>query len=253
MTKEGKTFFEVFSQSGVGKEGKGSAGGRPGEDLLVVSEVSNSNKPKRSWRGPYRVGLETIVLGAVGGVLLAVGCFFLGHKLGTYKALSKAQAKTEKIAYNEKTIPKQASSSLKPTSASSKPASPVSKANHEKPQQVPTETAKAQHEKPQQASTEKVSLTPKTVAPSKDIWSLRVISFKEGTKSEEKASDLAKVLKERTGQSAFVAKQGSQIVVCVGEFDSKDSAQLTELQKQIKEFKHEGKVQFAGCYPVRVK
>lgn len=225
MTKEGKTFFEVFSQSASGtsgKETKGSGGGRPEEDLLVISDVSASSKPRRGWRGPYKVGLETVVLGAVGGVLLAVGCFFLGHKLGN-KDLARGKSAAEKIAYTEK--------------ASSKPLSPIAKVSREKPHEV---------------STEKVPLAPKTV-PSKDTWSLRVVSYKEGANGLEKATGLANVLKERTGHNAFVAKQGSQVVVCIGEFNSRDNTQLMELQKQVKEFKYEGKVQFAGCYPVRVK
>ena len=92
MTKEGRTFFEVFSQRSPGKEAKGSGSGSPGEDLLVISEVgsSGSGRPSRNWRGPYRVGLETIVLGAVGGVLLAVGGFFLGFKLVDNRDLTKA-------------------------------------------------------------------------------------------------------------------------------------------------------------------
>lgn len=227
MTKEGRTFFEVFSQRSPGKEVKGSGSGSPGEDLLVISEVgsSGSSRPRRSWRGPYRVGLETIVLGAVGGVLLAVGCFFLGLKLGDNSNLTKgpSESTSGKVASAEKASPKRS-----------------------------TPTAKASQEKPSNVAVAKAAPTPRA-ASGKDTWSLRVISYKEGAKSIEKATGLATLLKERTGHDAFVARQGSQIVVCLGEFDSRNSTQLEELQKQLKGFKYEDKMQFAGSYPVKVK
>lgn len=226
MTKEGRTFFEVFSQRSPGKEAKGSGSGSPGEDLLVISEVGSSgSRPSRNWRGPYRVGLETIVLGAVGGVLLAVGCFFLGLKLGDNRNLTKgpSESTSGKVASAEK--------------ASTKRPAPVAKTPQEKPSNV---------------SVAKAAPAPR-VASDKDTWSIRVVSYKEGAKSIEKAAGLATLLKERTGHDAFVARQGSQIVVCLGEFDSRNSTQLEELQKQLKGFKYEDKMQFAGCYPVKVK
>ncbi len=243
MTKEGKTFFEVFSQGTSGREQKSS--GRPGEDLLVISDVS-SDRPKRSWRGPYRVGLETIVLGAVGGVLLAVGCFFLGLKLGDHRNLAKGQLEsaTTKVATAEKGSPKR-------PAPVAKAQVPAAKVPQEKPGNVPI--AKVSHEKPNNAPVAKASFTPKAVPAEKDTWSLRVIAYKEGGKGIERATNLATTLKERTGHDAFVAKQGSTIVVCLGEFDSRDSAQLLELQKSIRELKYENKMQFAGCYPVKVK
>jgi hypothetical protein len=227
MTKEGRTFFEVFSQRSPGKEVKGSGSGSPGEDLLVISDVgsSGSSRPSRNWRGPYRVGLETIVLGAVGGVLLAVGCFFLGLKLGDDGSLTKgpSESTSGKVASAEKASPKRS-----------------------------TPTVKASQEKPSNVAVAKAAPTPRAVS-DKDTWSLRVVSYKEGAKSIEKATGLATLLKERTGHDAFVARQGSQIVVCLGEFDSRNSTQLEELQKQLKGFKYEDKMQFAGCYPVKVK
>lgn len=227
MTKEGRTFFEVFSQRSPGKEVKGSGSGSPGEDLLVISEVgsSGSSRPSRNWRGPYRVGLETIVLGAVGGVLLAVGCFFLGLKLGDNGSLTKgpSESTSGKVASAEKASPKRS-----------------------------TPTAKASQEKPSNVPVAKAAPAPKATS-DKDMWSLRVVSYKEGAKSVEKAAGLATLLKERTGHDAFVARQGSQIVVCLGEFDSRNSTQLEELQKLLKGFKYEDKMQFAGCYPVKVK
>ncbi|MFN3468001.1 MAG: SPOR domain-containing protein [Candidatus Brocadiales bacterium] len=224
MNKEGKTFFEVFSQSASGKEVKGSASVSPGEDLLVISEVGSSGRSRRSWRGPYRVWLETIVLGAVGGVLLAVGCFFLGLKLGDKDLIKSPTVSSPiKTVQAEKTSPKQ---------------------------QAPA--AKVSQEKPGNGPVTKAPITPKT-ASGKDTWSLRVISYKEGAKGLEKATSLANLLRERTGHGAFVARQGSQIVVCLGEFDSKSSVQLEELQKLVRGFKYEDKVQFAGCYPVKVK
>ncbi len=228
MTKEGRTFFEVFSQRSPGKEAKGSGSGSPGEDLLVISEVgsSGSGRPSRNWRGPYRVGLETIVLGAVGGVLLAVGCFFLGFKLGDNRDLTKgpSESTSVKVASVEKASPKRS-----------------------------TPVAKASQEKPSNVAVAKAAPTPKAAASDKDMWSLRVVSYKEGAKSIEKAAGIATLLKERTGHDAFVARQGSQIVVCLGEFDSRNNTQLEELQKQLKGFKYEGKMQFAGSYPVKVK
>ncbi|MDI6759925.1 MAG: hypothetical protein QMD05_03795 [Candidatus Brocadiaceae bacterium] len=228
MTKEGRTFFEVFSQRSPGKEVKGSSSGSPGEDLLVISEVgsSGSSRPRRNWRGPYGVGLETIVLGAVGGVLLAVGCFFLGLKLGDDRNLTKgpSESTSVKVASAEKASPKR-----------------------------PAPLAKTSQEKPSNVAVAKAAPTPKAVASDKDTWSLRVVSYKEGAKGIEKATGLATLLKERTGHDAFVARQGSQIVVCLGEFDSRNNTQLEELQKQLKGFKYEDKVQFAGCYPVKVK
>lgn len=232
MTKEGRTFFEVFSQRSPGKEVKGSGSGSPGEDLLVISEVgsSGSSRPSRNWRGPYRVGLETIVLGAVGGVLLVVGCFFLGLKLGDNGNLTKGPSEptSGKVASAEKASPKRS-----------------------------TLTVKASQEKPSNVAVAKADPTPKATSnkatSDKDTWSLRVVSYKEGAKSVERATGLATLLKERTGHDAFVARQGSQIVVCLGEFDSKNSTQLEELQKLLKGFKYEDKMQFAGCYPVKVK
>ncbi len=225
MSKEGRTFFEVFSQGFKGKESKGSGSERSGEDIIVISEVKNINRPKRRWRGPYHVGLETIILGAVGGVLLAVGLFFLGLKLGNDNDMASVQSNSAKakVSYSEK-------STQKPSA----------------------QGTKVQQDKPTSTSIAKASYAPKKI-PEKDTWSLRVISYKEGSKNLEKATSLASFLRERTGHNAFVARQGTQLVVCIGEFDTRDSSQLVELQKQVKELKYQEKAQFAGCYPVKLK
>lgn len=235
MAREGKTFFEVFSQGSSEKRSKGSGSERPGEDLLVISDVNSdsssssssnsSSKPRRNWRGPYKVGLATIVLGAVGGVFLAVGCFFLGLKLGGHRDLAQAQPKsaTVKAVRVEKTFPR-----------------------------APSSVAETSITKPSNSPVAKVSSTPKAV-PGNATWSLRVVSYKEGAKSLEMATTLANVLKERTGHEAFVARHGSQIVVCVGAFDSQDNPKLSELQKLVRELKYEDRIQFAGAYPVKVR
>jgi hypothetical protein len=224
MANEGKTFFEVFSQGAAGKQAKGSGSERPGEDLLVISDTGGG-KPRKNWKGPYRIGLATVVLGAIGGVLLAVGCFFLGLKLGGTKDVAKVQPKPAVVqgTHSEKTVPKQ-----------------------------PAPAVKHPQERPSSVSLAKTSVAPKP-GTGKDTWSLRVISYKEGANSLQRATGLAHFLKDRTGQDAFVAKQGSQIVVCLGEFDSRDNPKLAELQKLVKGFKYEDKTQFAGCYPVKVR
>lgn len=241
--KEKKTFFEVFS---MGAGGKGvtqdTTGGEEelghsipkGEDIVVISDMTtDSRDKKRSWRGPYGVGLETIIIASVGGVLLAVGCFFLGHKLGSNRA---TKVEVAKVA----TLPKVPA----PTKAENKP---VAKA-------VEKTSTEIKAKLPEKTSTEvKTKSAQQPVAPEESRWSLRVISYKDAEKNLEKATNLAKMLKNSMGYDAFVARLGSQIVVCLGEFNSKNSTQLLELQKQLKDLEYENKKQFAGCYPVRIK
>lgn len=242
--KEKKTFFEVFSMGAEGKgvTPQGTAGGGEGlghaipkeEDIVVISDMATgaSKDKKRNWRGPFGVRLETIVIASVGGVLLAVGCFFLGHKLGANKAPKVEVAKAATLS--KVPAPAKVEKRL------------VTKA----PEKTSTEVKAKVSEK---MTEEKAKPVQQPVAPEESRWSLRIISYKDAEKNLEKATNLAKMLKNSVGHDAFVARLGSQIVVCLGEFDSKNSAQLLELQKQLKEFEYENKKQFAGCYPVRIR
>lgn len=254
--KEKKTFFEVFSMDAGGKGGtQGTTGGEgelghaipKGEDIVVISDMATGvpKDKKRSWRGPFGVRLETIILASVGGVLLAVGCFFLGHKLGSNKAPKEEVAKAAalpKVSAPAKVEKKSVAKAQEKTSTEAKV-----KAQEKNFAEV---KAKA----PEKTSVEvKAKPVQQPVVPEESKWSLRVISYKDAEKNLEKATSLAKMLKSSMGHDAFVARLGSQIVVCLGEFNSKNSTQLLELQKQLKDFEYENKKQFAGCYPVRIR
>ena len=55
------------------------------------------------------------------------------------------------------------------------------------------------------------------------------------------------------GYNAFIVNTGKELIVCVGEFESNDSADLVNTKKTLAEFKYENKKQFEGCYPIRMK
>lgn len=235
--KESKTFFEVFSMQSKGKdaetqgapeEGPQIPAPTQGEDLVVISDVTADTPGRKRWGGSFNVNLATIILASVGGVCLAVGCFFIGHKLGLDKAFKDRVVKKEAI---------------------------LGKGTTEQPkaQQVSPAKAKVGQVRPSNATAVTAPAKPQVATPERLKWSLRVVSYKNIDKNLEKATHLATLLQDRMGHSAFVAKLGSQIVVCLGEFDSKNNTQLHELQKQLKDFKFENKKQFAGCYPVQVR
>lgn len=258
--KSGKTFFEVYgsqppespSVSSV-KTGKEKVPEEKisvdfpyyeGENIIVVSDIADRLKTgKAKAEGPGKGGRAAIIIiASVCGIGLAVGMFFLGRSIGVDKVTPTvgmaAPKLQEKPAATTETKGGPSGGPERPEMAAPAPRKPIA----ERP--VP--------EEPPAASP---SVTPPPAAPpeSKDTWALRIVSYSDVQKNIEKAAAVADFLQGATGQDAFVARLGDKLVVCLGEFDSKDDPRLLALQKQVREIEYENKKQFISNYPVRIK
>src|SRR3990172_8806979 len=69
----------------------------------------------------------------------------------------------------------------------------------------------------------------------------------------QKAKELAKTLQNSLGYDSFIVNIGKELYICVGEFETNDSAVLIDTQKKLAEFKYENKKQFDSCYPIRMR
>ena len=87
----------------------------------------------------------------------------------------------------------------------------------------------------------------------RDKWTIRVVSYTNTKENLEKAKELAKTLQGSLGYDSFIVNIGKELYICIGEFESNDSADLIAAQKKLADFKYENKKQFDGCYPIRMR
>lgn len=237
--KPGKTFFEVYgSQSHKGSEVpvSGKAGKEKiiedfpvfeGEDLIVISDIAEM--PPAMGGGSGKGKVVAIIIGAACGVGLAIGMFFLGHSLGRGSRPPSGEITVK--TPGKATAPKVIQESGGP----------------ERPKIV--EKQERREKQVAKAPVPPVAPLPATT----DTWTLRIISYSDVQKNLERAAAVADFLQNATGHDAFVARLGNKLVVCLGEFSSKRSPDLLELQKQVRAFEYENRKQFITSYPVRLK
>ena len=175
---------------------------------------------------------ETLIIGAIAATFLSIACFFVGYKVGFNKgSLNQAEEwletiepqDTKKSTFGQKT---------------------------EEPPLAPQKAA-SKSEQPLIITKEKQTEQQKPII--RDKWTLRVVSYKNTKESLEKAKELAKILQNSLGYDAFIVNVGKELYICVGEFETNDSADLIEAQKTLAEFKYENKKQFDSCYPIRMR
>ena len=174
---------------------------------------------------------ETLIIAAIAATFLSIACFFVGYKVG-YNKGTTSQTGEEWLETIEPQDTKKGifgrSDSVDVT------------------QNAVTKTAPVKVEKQAEKAV-------KTAPIIKDKWTLRVVSYKNTKDNVEKAKGIAKTLQDTLGYDTFVVNTGKELFICVGEFGSNDSANLIEAQKAIAGFKYENKIQFEGCYPVRMR
>lgn len=226
------------SQAGSRELGPGTQDiGLKGQDSYTYQ------KPEGHEVAPQTLGLkrddvhvrhDTLIYAALGAVFLALGCFFIGNKLGYDKGY-----KAERINAKSATV------GLSVGSKKEQALQLTTKKTEGMQEAVPITASQttAQGLQPQSG-----------VAVAKEgKWVLRIISYKVGDRNTKKAAELARAIQREIGYDAFVAKTPKELVVCVGKFDSRDSSELLALQKEIRNFEYENKKQFKSCYPVRLK
>ena len=175
---------------------------------------------------------ETLIIGAIAATFLSIACFFVGYKVGFNKgSLNQAEEWLETIE------PQDAKKSTFGQKS-------------EEPPQMPQKAA-SKSEQPLIITKEKQTEQQKPII--RDKWTLRVVSYKNTKESLEKAKELAKILQNSLGYDAFIVNVGKELYICVGEFETNDSADLIEAQKTLAEFKYENKKQFDSCYPIRMR
>jgi hypothetical protein len=170
---------------------------------------------------------ETLVISVIVATFFSIACFFVGHKIGHNKGVvSQVEEWVESLD------PKDAKNTglrqFRPVAGDQKVTSTAV------PQQIekPTEQQKAL---------------------SKDTWTLRAISYRNTKGNIERAKGVAKAIQNSLNYDSFVVDTGREILVCVGEFDARDSTDLTRAQKELAGFSYENKKPFKGCYPVRMR
>ena len=175
---------------------------------------------------------ETLIIGAIAATFLSIACFFVGYKVGFNKgSLNQAEEWLETIEPRD----------MKKSTFGQKP---------EEPPQAPQKAA-SKSEQPLIITKEKQTEQQKPII--RDKWTLRVVSYKNTKESLEKAKELAKILQNSLGYDSFIVNVGKELYICIGEFESNDSADLIEAQKKLAEFKYENKKQFDRCYPIRMR
>jgi hypothetical protein len=180
-------------------------------------------KPRKLFFNEVILKQETVIFGALGAVFLSLVCFFVGYKIGHRNEL-EPEVLQKAVVYPElgggvKIVPQNME---------------VKAVDLSLPQ-VPVTIVKQEPE------------------PVVNKWTLQIISYSNTKKHLKQATNLAKVIKKRTGYNTFVAKRGKKIVVCAGRFNLKDSSELREALKEISKLEYEGKRQFAGSYAIPIK
>ncbi|MFQ5685700.1 MAG: hypothetical protein ACE5GV_03480 [Candidatus Scalindua sp.] len=182
-------------------------------------------KPRKLFLNEIILKQETVIFGALGAVFLSLACFFVGYKIG-HKNVLEPEVLQESVAHSKldgiiKSVPK--GREIKAVDLSLK--------------QAPIVTAK------------QGTVTQEHVVK----WTLQIISYSNTKQHVKQATNLAKAIKDMTGYNTFVAKRGSEIVVCAGKFNLKDSSELKEALKGISKLEYEGKKQFASSYPIQIR
>ena len=175
---------------------------------------------------------ETLIIGAIAATFLSIACFFVGYKVGYNKGTTnQAEEWLETIEPQE---------TKKSTFG-------------QKPEEVPQASQKgaSKGERPLIITKEKQTEQHKPII--RDRWTLRVVSYKNNKENLEKAKELAKTLQNSLGYDSFIVNIGKELYICVGEFESNDSADLINAQKKLADFKYENKKQFDSCYPIRMR
>lgn len=202
--------------------------GRPAETPTVSHSVSEPPKDKRVFhKDDVVLRQETLIIGAIAATFLSIACFFVGHKVGYNKGVMHQEEE-----WLESTEPQDA----KKTAFTQPKAEEI-------PKKVTSKTAPVKTEK--QVEPQKPVI--------RDKWTLRLVSYKNTKENVEKAKELAKAVQNMVGCDAFAVNTGKEVLVCVGEFEEKDGADLMNTQKTLAEFKYENKKQFEGCYPIRMR
>lgn len=176
---------------------------------------------------------ETLIIGAIAATLMSIACFFVGYKVGYNKGtMNQAEEWIETI------VPQQEE---KKTTFGQKQDNAV---------RVPEKPAE-KSERPSVIIKDKQSDQGKPII--RDKWTLRIVSYKNSKDNLERAKELAKTLQGSFGYDVFIVNVGKELYLCVGEFESNDSADLIKAQKQLANFVYENKKQFDSCYPIRMR
>ncbi|MDN3509800.1 MAG: hypothetical protein NG784_00610 [Candidatus Jettenia sp.] len=195
---------------------------------------------------------ETLIIGAIAATFLSIACFFVGHKVGYNKGLtSRVEEWAETIESEDvkSTNLGQSRFGDGAQKAANKAVSQKAEKQAEQPKlmEVPQKTAS-------KAIQQKAEKQPEqSGAVIKDKWTIRLVTYKNTSDNIEKAKEVASLVKDTLGYDAFVVNAGKSLFVCVGEFETNDSADLISTQKVLAELQYENKKQFEGCYPVRMK
>lgn len=201
-----------------------------------VTSQPVSAPPAKQERAPRKdevtLRQETLIIGAIAATFLSIACFFVGYKVGFNKgSLNQAEEWLETIEPQD----------TKKSTFGQK---------SEEPPQMPQKAA-SKGDQPLVITKEKQTEQHKPII--RDKWTLRVVSYKNTKESLEKAKELAKTLQNSLGYDSFIVNVGKELYICVGEFETNDSADLIEAQKKLAEFKYENKKQFDSCYPIRMR
>ena len=171
-----------------------------------------------------RLKQETIIIGAVAATFLSLACFFIGYKVGYNKGVFADSPVSAQVSQVDGDI---IDNNKKPD-------------NKNFPLNLYTDESKS-------AETYGIKRAVD------DLWTLRMISYKNSSSNLLKASNLAKAIKKMTGVNAFVAKTGNELIVCAGKYKDSKNQELTELQVAMSDLVYENKKQFSGCYPVKLR
>lgn len=194
----------------------------PNVSPMVAPDIGVSdNKIKSFLKEKVKLSQETIIVGVIATTLLSIACFFIGYKVGYNKGTQLDVINTISIKKEKNVV----LDTVKDDGA----LNILSKSKKDKP------------------------IVSGVKQSSDDLWTLRIISYKNKRANILKATDLAKSVKKMTGTNAFVAKKGDELIVCVGKFQNSDEQELIDLQLKMASLVYENKRQFKSCYPVKLK
>jgi len=194
------------------------------ETEVKMVEKSPDQEEKFIHKDEVRLKQETIIIGAVAATFLSLACFFIGYKVGYNKGVFADPSVPAQVSQVDDDI---IDNNKKP-------------ANKNFPLNLYTDENK-------RAETYGIKRAVD------NLWTLRMISYKNSSSNLLKATNLAKAIKKMTGVNAFVAKTGNELIVCAGKYKDSKNQELTELQVAMADLVYENKKQFSGCYPVKLR